>query len=252
MEVKILVGVSSTGKSTYINNELKGEEHNYIISDDNITNSVAKEINLKYSEIFIIPEEDEKIGEINSRYGEIIKIKKEEAKLYKMKSTKVYKKLYLARKEEYKRMEEKLKNAMNQKKPIIIDMPNLTKKDRKEIVERLLKYKKDDKKINIEQIVFLYGDIEIVKKISYIRSVKIELEGGDKVIPPEVHDYMDSIFEIPEEKEKYVNKLTIIDNEFILKRILIAEEHFLKRKINNPIEKYNKKAKKATHLKNVA
>ena len=52
---------------------LKGEENNYIISDDDITNEVAKEIGFTYNEMFFVPSQKEKIGEIHKKYGDELK-----------------------------------------------------------------------------------------------------------------------------------------------------------------------------------
>lgn len=250
-KIIVMVGLPASGKSTYINDRLNGHSANYIISDDDITNEVANEVGFTYNEMFYEPEAHMDDGHIHPKYGEVITIDLETKKRLKIKGQKCYKRLYHTKEEEYRRLQNRFKESLQQHKPIIIDMPNLTIESRETIIDEILKYKDQHQIVTVEHVEFKYGDITLLQNIAELRRLKVEKEGGTKTIPKEVYEYMDSIYTPVCTSEKHVNNIIIVDNEKPLTRILMKEEHMKARRARGYYLRNNKGYKRTSNLKRV-
>lgn len=222
-KITFMVGLPGVGKSTYINNYL---EDSYIISNDDIRTEIAKENGFTYDDTFERVPEEKQEGEIHEKYGEITleyptwmgeKRKKEiengEAAQPWEKPFLQYKKIVEINKEIAKKFQERINNAKNQDKEIIIDMTMMVKDGptgriatlqqitgMEDITEIKKKYEVSviDMKINKR-------DLEELKIIAAIREHEITKEGGSKHIPSQVYDRMLESYQNPKEDGIFEN-----------------------------------------------
>ena len=209
----IMVGQPSVGKSTTVNS-MGGDKNNYVISRNDIVMQVAKENGLSYNELFLRPLEETPIGQKEKereKYGKKIEV-------YDMETTEV---LYCAfecidkltgpQGVVQQRMNQRIKEALNQPKDIIVDMTMLTANERITMIENITK-DKDITNLSIEAKIYETKTLRLFEELSeeqvQIKLTKIKNEFTKKIYGPFEHhvkvmenraDYLKSIQEDPKE-----------------------------------------------------
>lgn len=178
-EVIFLIGPPAIGKSTWIEDNIDSSW--VVISNDDMTEKVAKENNLTYDDMF-----------------------KDTEFINKLKETVA------------KRINDKFFKAKKLRKNIIIDRTNMNKKSRK----GFLRYFKDDKYYKKKAIVFKFDDIkDDLHKIAKLREDKLREEGNTKKITKEIIDSFIHKFTEPTKEEGF-DEIIYVDNTKKLKDIL--------------------------------
>lgn len=182
-KIIVMIGQPSVGKTTVVES-MGGQKENYIINIDNIFTQVSQENGLKYSEMFVKPKYETPEGSIEEgmeKYGKVVEIYNRDTGEFLYKSFENIDKLrgpdgsIVQR-----RMSELTSNALKQEKNIIVDMTMLTIKDRKTILETIIK-DNNITNITIEAIVFetktlrMFQDLQDIE-IKQERIKKIEQE----------------------------------------------------------------------------
>jgi predicted kinase len=175
-EIIFLVGFPAVGKSTWI--EKNTNKDYVIINSDNIKEEVAKENNLEYQDMF--NEESEFIKSLNL--------------------------------EASNRLSERYLKAIENNDNIIIDMTNLSKKNRKGFLKKI-KNNQNYKKI---AIIFKPDDIDFLKKVADKRNKELKKK---KDISKEVYNDMKKSY-IEPTKEEGFDEIIYFDNTKNLKKYL--------------------------------
>jgi len=238
-KIRFLVGLPGTGKST-VSENLGGNDKNYIINRDNVVDSVCSEFGLNYSETFLTPNENSKIGDIEEgmeKYGIVIEIEKpsfmqknenDKTMLSFSNISKIREKINID-------FQNLISNSSKQDKPIIVDMTMLSISEREDMIKKIkignlnknfdfsvilfetpsLKIFKglteDNKQLKIKELqnnfsYENYGVFQNHKDIMELRN-KYLIENGlpSKEIPISVFLSLSSRFEMPTKEEGFSN-----------------------------------------------
>jgi predicted kinase len=195
----VLVGPPSVGKSTWIKSNVSNP---YVISRDDIVESVAEEYGLTYDDLFASPKEDE-IGSEHSVYGKVI-----ESPKWMPFSKLSYQIIADANKEIMERFEQRVLNAKEHNN-VIVDMTNMGVNPRKNILNKLKPIIPNHKKI---AVVFNFkGGEDIIKQMAQRRSDEYKSVGKSKTIPPHVFDNMFKNYQDVKNEEGF-DDIIYVDN----------------------------------------
>lgn len=235
-KVIMLVGLPSTGKTTYINNELGGLDNNFILSNDNIREKISFKHGFTYDDTFERVPNDLMIGESldgKESYGPIIEVIApwdNESKI------KVFEKLWECNKEIANVFEQGKNLAKmtfeNNIDNVIIDMTNLSIKDRERIVNEINIQKSKIEIVNFMPENNLEQFVNDVKLLSRQREEESKSNGRPKTIPNEVYDRMLSIYEKPTLEEGFKSIINKDNSELIHSLIHIKEQELQNNEIN--------------------
>lgn len=234
-KVIMLVGLPSTGKTTYIENELGGIDKNFILSNDSVREKIAFKHGFTYDDTFARVPEDLLVGDYldgKESYGPIIEVISPYDKETKIKA---FERIWETNKdiasvfEKGKEMANYVYN--NNLQNIVIDMTNMSINDRERILKDIGIEKKDVEIINFMPNANIEEFCKDVKALANLRAIELQKEGIYKTIPEEAFDRMLSIYQKPDYSEGF-KLITQIDNSILLKEII-------KEKSNKEIEDLN-------------
>jgi hypothetical protein len=177
----VLVGPPSIGKSTWIQSTF-GSEKPYIISRDDIVDQVASSMGLTYDDMFSGSPDIKEANDIIN-----------------------------------KKLKDKINNATNQDRDIVVDMTNMSSWARKNALSAI-----QGKESEYEKIAVLFpfqGAEDIIKKVAAKRAAKAKAAGGSKTIPDAAFDRMFANYEDVSTSEGF-DKIIHQDNRKILQNSL--------------------------------
>jgi len=213
------IGVPCTGKTTTLEKR-GGEKVFFVINRDDIATQVAEKNGYLYHETFALPKPIESVGEIHEKYG---KINRTSSDNLLFPEQKIYSNIYKLNLEIDKVYREKIKEAINQDKDIVIDRTNINASRRKEFLDLFKEIGGEEvfDDISIKALVFDFYDIEDVKKMNDYRIKTLEKQGVSKVIPSEVIEKIAKDYERPLYEEGFdeIEVINIYENKSEKKKI---------------------------------
>jgi len=212
----LLVGPPASGKSTYIRRVLSKELNNdfVVIERDSIVSEIAAKFDMTYDDTFIAPSKDIPEDFVHPKYGKVVGSPK--GVIWSPKSYEVISKINA---KIFREFSKRLKEAIENKQNIIMDLTNMNHKTRKGIL-KFIKDKKDDFfKI---AIVFNNGGKgleDLLFKVAKRRQKQIEKEGGKKTIRKDVFKRMIDNYLEPTKEEGF-DEIRFVDNRRNLEKII--------------------------------
>lgn len=210
--VEFLVGLPCSGKSTYLNENYK-EEDIYVISMDNIRYEYAKKLDWTYDELFKRPNEtDIERGNTHKKYGSITENKNWERveHINKMMAN------------DFSSSVRRSQTALNEGKRVVIDMTNLTRKER----TKARKWFKDIEEVKFAAVIFDFEEnMDLIKEQNRIRGKAENKYIPDFVITQMAEKYM------PIEMDENITEIKFVDGLKGLKEEK-KQEHVQKVKAN--------------------
>jgi predicted kinase len=191
--IYVLIGPPAIGKSTLIK-KITNPSNTFVISRDDIVENVANSIALTYSDMFVQPPNDAKIGDIDEKYGEIIQNPKN-INYPKI----VFSKIHKANDIVQTIFKKTMKSAKLSDKNIVIDLTNMRVSDRIDKLNII----SNPEDIRIAVVFNFKGKEKIIKAVAAKRAETAERMGKSKKIPDIVIDKMISKYEPPSPEEKY-------------------------------------------------
>ena len=209
----VLIGPPSIGKSTWINENVPGA---YIVSSDEVTESVAASHKMSYDDMFEYPQQEfTRSGDPNPRYnpneihplfGKVV----DQGIPWKKWLPKAYEKVNAAEMQALDKLEQVKKEAKLSGRPIVIDMTNMNVGGRKRIIDQMLQYTG----MNLRKIGVVFefeGSEQDIKNVAMSRNVLKQMSGrGPKTIPDVAFDRMMGSYEPPATGE--FDKVIHVDN----------------------------------------
>lgn len=200
LKVFFLIGPPSVGKSTWLRKEgpQYGIENPYIVSMDDVTDSVGDRHGFDYDDMFAKPIQPGQPGytenQYSEKYGEMI----DQPLAWKTWEPKVWSKVAAAADEAMAEHDRIVKNAKDSGRPIVVDMTNMNKDGRDRIKNAL-----DAPDHEMIGVVFDWNDdVDFLKSTAVKRNESRKLATGrSKTIPPEAFDRMIGGYQPPEENE---------------------------------------------------
>lgn len=190
-----LIGPPAIGKSFWVENNL---DNPYIISLDDVNESVAKKYGLTYDDMFLTPSDEEiKHDAVHPKFGKII----DQQIPWKKWVPKTWENINNAELEVLENHEKNIKSAKDSGRDVVIDMTNMNQGSRSRIKDQL-----DLSSYKTIGVVFHWEEdgvsyLDDLKSISRNRSNKYKEQGRSKTIPDSVYDRMTSNYQGPLEKE---------------------------------------------------
>lgn len=217
--VELFVGVPCSGKSTHLNENYNHNEI-YVISMDNIKYIYAEKMKLGYEEFFERPTESEiERNMVSDKYGAIT----ENGQWEKLEAANT------AMRKDFSSMVRRSHNALEEDKRVIVDMTNLTKKERK----NAMKWYKDVEDVHFEATVFEFEEnLDLIMDQNRKRGQEENKFIADFVIPMMVKRFQ------PIEIDEGINEIKFVDGLKGLK-----EELELKQKEKVEAKKVSRKRK---------
>lgn len=190
--VELFIGLPCSGKSTHLNETYK-EEDVYVISMDNIKYEYAKKMNWGYDEFFERPSKEQiDANAKHERYG----------KLTEKNNWEHVENANAAMQKDFASMVRRSHNALDEGKRVIVDLTNLTRKDRASVK----KWYNNRDDVNFAATVFEFEEnMDLIKSQNRIRGKK-----ENKFIPDYVIPMMAKRFEAVEFDEG-INEIKFID-----------------------------------------
>jgi predicted kinase len=213
-KIFVLVGPPAVGKSTWIKNTFQKEKP-YIINRDDIVENIASQMGMTYDDMFSAPPKDAIIGSEDEKYGTVIK-----SPPFMNWQPLSYSKIIEANKIINEKLNERISQAANSGKDIVVDMTNMTANARKQSLKSISGKEHMFRKIAV--IFPFQGAEHIIKKIAIKRSQEIKSQGGSKTIPPEVLDRMMNSFQQVSPEEGF-DEIIEMDNREKLKQLSSIE-----------------------------
>lgn len=203
--VEFFVGIPCSGKSTHLHENYNQNEI-YIISMDDIKYTYADKMKLGYEEFFERPTESEiEMNTVSDKYGAIT----ENGQWEKLEIANT------AMRKDFSSMVRRSHNALEEGKRVIIDMTNLTKKDRK----NAMKWYKDIDDVKFEATVFQFEDnLDLIMEQNKKRGQEENKFIADFVIPMMVKRFQ------PIEMDEGINEIKFIDGLKGLKEEMALEQ----------------------------
>jgi predicted kinase len=205
----ILVGPPAVGKSTWIKNNVPDS---FVVSRDDIVESVASELGLTYDDLFKSPDKSLPVGHVDEKLGTVIE---RPQYLPKFLPDKVWDKITKANGTVHKRFQQRLLDAKSSGQDVVVDMTNMTRRARARMLDNfsdLINYNK-----KVVDFSFQGEELEkAIKDVSKFRSKQISEEGGSKTIPDHVFDSMVSSYEKPSDEEGFDEIVSVDDRTRIL------------------------------------
>ena len=209
----VLIGPPSIGKSTWISENVPGA---YIVSSDEVTESVAASHKMSYDDMFEYPQQEfTRSGDPNPNYnpneihplfGKVV----DQGIPWKKWLPKAYEKVNAAEIQALDKLEQVKKDAKLSGRPIVIDMTNMNVGGRKRIIDQMLQYTG----MNLRKIGVVFefeGAEQDIKNVAMSRNVLKQMSGrGPKTIPDVAFDRMMGSYEPPTTGE--FDKVIHVDN----------------------------------------
>lgn len=217
----MLIGPPAVGKSFWVK---KYAPEAIVINRDDIVEKQAEAVGCTYNNSFIFPPDDAKIGDTVlgfEQYGKVVASELE----WRETEFEVNQKIHNA---STKELMQKIEHASTLKKDIVIDMTNLTVKNREFSLE---KFGNDFFKI---AVVFNFNSPELIAAIknnSKKRSEELRKLGKEKTIPDATYDKMINTYEPPSESEGFDKIIKYDNSEYLLGLSNIRE--FIKKTLKN-------------------
>ena len=214
----VLIGPPSVGKSTWISENVPNA---YVISSDEVTESVAASHKMSYDDMFEYPEQEFlRSGEPNPAYnpdeihplfGKVV----DQGIPWKKWLPKAYEKVNAAEIQALDKLEQVKKDAKLSGQPIVVDMTNMNTAIRKRIIDQMLQY--TGMPLRKVGVVFEFeGAEQDIKNVAASRNVLKQMAGkGPKTIPDVAFDRMMGGYEPPAAGE--FDKVIYVDNRGKLK-----------------------------------
>jgi hypothetical protein len=206
----VLVGPPSVGKSTWIKRTFS-ESQPYVISRDDIVESVADSHGWTYDDMFVPPPQDAKLGETDGRYGTVIK-----SPSWMNWQPTSFDKVLRANSEVQKLFTERMASAVPSGQDIVVDMTSMNSNSRKRAFRAISGSEDQYEKV---AVVFEFkGAEEIIKKVGAKRAKAAKRMGKSKTIPSGVYDKMMGSFEEIDQSEGF-DKVISVDNREALQKL---------------------------------
>lgn len=193
-EVDILVGIPCCGKSTYCNTNYKDEI--FIISRDNVKDDILKKYDFDYQDFFEKPKDGEKI---HPKYGVVLESGE-------------WSRIKFINDELIKDFDASIRTAMTKLEQgikVVVDMKNITKKERNEIKE----WFSDIENVKFNAVIF-----ECNENLDLIRSQNRKRGAGEnKFIPDYIIEKMSEIYE-PVDLDEHFDYISFVDGLKNLKK----------------------------------
>ena len=201
----VLVGPPSVGKSTWIRETFKGKSSPYVISRDDIADSVADSMGWTYDDMFVSPPKDAQEGDVDEKYGTVVK-----SPAYMTWQPLSYDKVVEANGKIHDQFTKRVAGAQPSGKDIVVDMTNMNARARKGAQAAIESASEGDYK-KIAVVFNFEGAEEIIKKVAEKRRKEKEKEGKSKTIPPEAFDRMFKAFQKVDPSEGF-DEVISVDN----------------------------------------
>jgi hypothetical protein len=214
-KIFVLVGPPAVGKSTWISNTFSGETEPYIISRDDTVEQIASALGWTYNDLFVVPPEGSNTGDVDPKYGTVIPSPRN------MRWSKMtFSKVLAANYEIQNVFSQRVRNAKNTDKDIVVDMTNMTAKTRKSALQAIEGVENDYEKI---AVVFDFkGAEEIIQSLSKKRAEAAKRMGKSKHIPDHVLQNMFDSFQEISPSENF-DKIISVDNRALIKKLLMND-----------------------------
>jgi hypothetical protein len=221
INVYILIGPPAIGKSTYINSIGNGID-TIVINRDTIVSSVAKEYGLQYDDLFTLPPSGSQPNETIRGYEKFGKTVVSDPKIVRWAplSFDVIKNINF-------KVEDVMNNLMQKSihskmaKNIIIDMTNMRKDHRKNLINQF-KNAESGNRFKFIGVNFDISDPEIsqiLMKVAHKRTQEDLKKGIKKTFTPEIFDRMIKSYEPPSQEEGF-DEIININTVESLKRFI--------------------------------
>lgn len=220
--IYMLVGLPSSGKSTYVENNF--DKDSFVLSNDKIREHIAIKHNITYDDTFAKVPDNLNVNEyLNGKefYGPVVL---KDINLYTgeiLKDVKVFEKIYEANKEIDEIFKLGKEMAIKQPNDLIIDLTNISRQDREIILNDCKINPKDVQVINFMPKENLEEYLKTVKELSIFRNEYLQKEGKSKTIPEVVFDSIYNKYEEPTLKEGF-KSIENIDNSYDLQQSVIT------------------------------
>jgi hypothetical protein len=219
-KIFVLVGPPSVGKSYWIK-ETFGHDPNmsvdpYVISRDDIANSVADKMGWTYDDLFVPPSEGAEEGDSDEKYGTVVK-----SPPYMTWQLLSYDKVVEANNKIHQLFMQRVSGAQPSNRDIIVDMTNMNAQARSGALKAIEGAEEDYQKI---AVVFEFEDAEeIIKSIAAKRAEEERKKGKSKTIPPEAFDRMFKAFQKIDPSEGFDDVISV-DNREALRALAGGQE----------------------------
>ena len=214
----VLIGPPSIGKSTWISENVPDA---YIVSSDEVTESVAASHKMSYDDMFEYPQQptlrsgdpnpNYNPNEIHPLFGKVV----DQGIPWKKWLPKAYQNVNDAEIEALDKLEQVKRDAKLAGKPIVIDMTNMNVGGRKRIIDQIIQYAG----MNLRKIGVVFefeGAEQDIKNVALSRNILKQMSGrGPKTIPDAAFDRMMGSYEPPAQGE--FDKVIHVDNRGKLK-----------------------------------
>jgi hypothetical protein len=206
----ILVGPPSVGKSTWINNTFKNEKP-HIVNRDSVVEKVFNSLGWTYDDAFVAPPEDAQENDVDKKYGTVIK-----SPPWMTWQPLSFDKVFSANSKVEEIQKQMIAQATSSNKDIVIDMTNMNAAARKRAMEVIKGSEDRYKKI---AVVFEFEGAEnFIKKVAEKRAEAAKRLGKSKTIPPAAFDRMFKAFEKIDPAEGF-DKVVSVDNRGLLQQL---------------------------------
>jgi predicted kinase len=200
----VLVGLPAIGKSTWIKNN---HPDSYVISRDDIVDQVADEQGWVYDEMFKAPPKTAKLGDVDPVYGKVVK----SPEFMKWQPLS-YESVLKANSKVQRLFNQRVEQAHDSNRHIIVDMTNMNAKSRKGAFKAIKGHEDEYDKI---AVVFDFkGNEQVIKDMAKKRAELAKQAGKPKTIPDHVMDNMMNNFQDIQDHEKFdsVQRVSTIDD----------------------------------------
>jgi len=211
--IYVLIGPPAIGKSTWIKN-MTDPANTFVVNRDEIVEQVADSIGFTYDDLYVYPPNDAEIGNIDEKYGKVIASPE-----YIFWSPTVFDKVLQANKSIKNTFYQKLEDAKNTNKNVVIDLTNLKTNERLDCLDRV--GQPGDVRI---AVVFKFINKEkVIKAVAKKRAEATKRMGKSKTIPDSAFDRMISGYQPPTPEERY-DKIIYSDTIPQLKKLTGLKE----------------------------
>ena len=214
-KIFVLVGPPSIGKSTWISKTFSDIDP-YIISRDDVVDSVASSYGWTYDDMFVAPPKDAVLGDEDKKYGEVV-----QSPSYMTWQPLSYSNVLDANGDIQNQFSGRVSEAANSGLDIVVDMTNMNARARQGALAAIKGREAEFEKI---AVVFPFqGAEDVVKRVAAKRAADTKARGGSKTIPPAAMDRMMSSFENVTSGEGF-DKVIEFDNRPALRALVGAGE----------------------------
>jgi len=208
-KIFVLVGPPSVGKSTWISNTF--EKKPYVISRDDIVESVAAGLGWTYDDLFVSPPVDAELGDQDSKYGEVV-----ESPSWMTWQPLSFDRVLVANNDVQAAFNQRVAGALPSNSDVVVDMTNMNARARKGALAAIAGSEADFDKI---AVVFEFeGAEDVIKRVAAKRAAAAKRMGKSKTIPPAAFDRMFSSFQRVTGDEGF-DEVVSVDNRAVLEQL---------------------------------